>query len=102
MFEPISGWVVRRTSALKVGPFTPARNLYRSPLEDWLLRAWRAGLKHVNDNRITVLKDNTKWLTKKVNEKMPDGSVSDLSEVIAALTGDSARRQTQPDFERSS
>jgi hypothetical protein len=40
-----------------------------------------------------VLKDNTKWLTKKVNEKLPDGSVSEeligrwLREVLADGSG---------------
>ncbi len=59
LFEPISGWVLRRAAALRVGAFTPAMQLYRTPLEDWLLRAWRCGLAHVDGGLVTVLKDNT-------------------------------------------
>jgi hypothetical protein len=41
-----------------------------------------------------VLKDNTKWLTKKVNEKLPDGSVSE--ELIGKWLRDALSDPTSP------
>lgn len=58
-FEPISTWVVRRKAALTIGPFSPAATLYRMPMQQWLMRAWRAGLHHVDLPAVTVVKDCT-------------------------------------------
>jgi hypothetical protein len=57
-FEPASAWLLRREAALKVGPWTSAAKLYRPPICDWLLRAWRAGLRLSQDDRITLIKPN--------------------------------------------
>ena len=59
-FEPISGWMARTEAARRVGPVRPAITLYRSPLDDWMLRTARAGLGHINDDAIVVLKDNSR------------------------------------------
>lgn len=59
-FEPVSAWVMRRTAMLQLWPFTPALRIHRTPLEDFVLRAWRAGLAHVDGDTITVIKDNAK------------------------------------------
>jgi hypothetical protein len=61
-FEPISAWMARVPAARRVGRFLPAGGLYRPPIEEWLLRAARAGLTHVNDARVMVLKDNSRPL----------------------------------------
>jgi hypothetical protein len=58
-YEPISTWVVRRTTALTIGPFSPAATLFRMPLQQWMMRAWRAGVRHVDLPEVTVLKDDT-------------------------------------------
>lgn len=42
-FDPSSFWVVRRSFADAVGPWRPAITLRRTPVCDWLLRAWRLG-----------------------------------------------------------
>jgi GT2 family glycosyltransferase len=57
--EPISSWIVRRSAADLVGPMTPASACYRTPVEDWAMRAWRSGIKVVASDEITVVKDNT-------------------------------------------
>jgi len=67
VFEPVSSWVVRRNSAELVGDWTPAATIVRTPLEDWLLRAWRAGLRAIFSNRVSVLYCNAEkkiWLKK--------------------------------------
>jgi hypothetical protein len=38
-----------------VGPWRSAREIYRTPAEDWLLRAWRRGARMHFDPVITVL-----------------------------------------------
>jgi hypothetical protein len=57
--EPISSWIVRRSAADLVGPMTPASACYRTPVEDWAMRAWRSGIKVIASDEITVVKDNT-------------------------------------------
>lgn len=58
-FEPISTWVVRTKIAHAIGPFSPASTLYRMSPQDWLLRAWRAGISYRDLPIVTVLKDCT-------------------------------------------
>ncbi|MGH0034065.1 MAG: glycosyltransferase family 2 protein [Myxococcota bacterium] len=55
-FEPCSAWVFTRSLADRVGPWRPAATLYRSPLEDWLLRAWRVGARATFGRKVTVFK----------------------------------------------
>lgn len=42
-FDPSSFWLVRTAYARAVGPWRPAGVLWRTPLDDWLMRAWRRG-----------------------------------------------------------
>lgn len=42
-FDPSSFWIVRTAFARAVGLWRPAVTLRRTPLCDWLLRAWRRG-----------------------------------------------------------
>ena len=60
-FEPTSSWVFRRSLVDRVGAWRPARELYRVPLQDWLLRAWRAGVRTSMGSAVTVLKINTHY-----------------------------------------
>lgn len=58
--EPLSAWVVDRRVVARVGPMTPAAQLFRTPLEDWALRMWRAkGVQVRFDPVISVIKDNS-------------------------------------------
>ena len=45
MIEPASGWVFRRELVEQIGPWRSARGLQRPPIQDWFLRAWRAGIR---------------------------------------------------------
>jgi glycosyltransferase involved in cell wall biosynthesis len=55
-FEPCSSWVFRRELVDTIGRWRPAENLYRAPLHDWLLRAWRQNVKVACGDEITVLR----------------------------------------------
>lgn len=55
-FEPCSAWVFGREVFAAVGPWQPSALLYRTPMEDWLLRAWRAGVELVQCDEISVLR----------------------------------------------
>ena len=55
-FEPSSSWVVRRSSAQRVGDWRSSTELHRTPLADWVLRAWRAGLALTTAPAVTVIK----------------------------------------------
>lgn len=56
LLEPCSFWVVRSSLARAVGPWRPARELMRSPLRDWLLRAWRLERQFCLGARLTGLR----------------------------------------------
>jgi glycosyltransferase involved in cell wall biosynthesis len=56
IFDPSSFWLVRTPYAKKVGPWRPASDLWRTPLRDWIMRAWRFGGKFSFGNRITGLR----------------------------------------------
>lgn len=55
-FEPASAWVMRTDAARRVGAWRPSPDLYRVPLQDWLLRAWRSGLRPVSAKSPTCIK----------------------------------------------
>jgi GT2 family glycosyltransferase len=56
LFEPVSAWIMTAKAARRVGLWQPAARLYRTPLVDWILRAWREGLVHVDSPLFTVLR----------------------------------------------
>jgi glycosyltransferase involved in cell wall biosynthesis len=55
-FEPCSAWVVTAELAQRVGEWRSAATLYRTPMEDWLLRSARAGARFAFGEQVTVLK----------------------------------------------
>lgn len=59
-FEPVSTWVMRRELLTKVGAWKPASTIYRTPLEDWIMRAWRADIVIAFDDTVTALYCNGK------------------------------------------
>ncbi len=61
MFEPASAWVIRRSFADKVGHWRPSLELYRSSLQDWVIRAWRADVKLRFGEKLSVLKVTTHY-----------------------------------------
>ena len=60
-FEPASSWVFTRALWRAVGDWRPARTLYRTPIEDWLLRAWRQRPLAIAAHECTVLNIRTYW-----------------------------------------
>jgi glycosyltransferase involved in cell wall biosynthesis len=57
--DPSSFWLVRTTLAKAVGPWRLARDLWRNPISDWLLRAWKASNKVVFGRTMTGLRIHT-------------------------------------------
>ena len=55
-FDPSSFWLVQTRYARRVGLWRPAVTLWRTPLGDWLLRAWRLGGTLVFGRHITGLR----------------------------------------------
>ncbi len=68
LFEPCSAWAFQTELARAVGPWRLAREIYRTPAEDWLLRIWRHGARVSFDEAITVLHLITHY-----RRKRPDG-----------------------------
>jgi glycosyltransferase involved in cell wall biosynthesis len=55
VFVFASAWVFTRELAARVGPWRSARDLFVSPSQDWLFRAWRSGARMRFHPRATVL-----------------------------------------------
>ena len=55
-FEPCSTWVFRRNVVETVGPWRHSTTIFRIPIEDWLMRAWRAGIAVAQPRNITALR----------------------------------------------
>ncbi len=58
-FEPVSAWVMTKSAAQAVGSWQQAKTIYRTPLEDWMLRAWATGVAHTDSTFVTVIKNGT-------------------------------------------
>ena len=56
LFEPSSFWLIRTSYAKAVGFWNPSTSLWRTPLRDWLMRAWRQGGKFSFGDKITGVK----------------------------------------------
>jgi hypothetical protein len=56
VFDPSSFWLIRLPYARRVGPWRRARDVWRTPLRDWLLRAWRLGGAFRFGTRVTGLR----------------------------------------------
>lgn len=52
---------MRRELAAQVGDWRPSRAIHRTPMVDWLLRAWRAGATLVTGDQIRILKLNVHY-----------------------------------------
>ena len=55
-FEPCSAWVFETRLAQRVGRWRPAREIYRTPLEDWALRCLQAGADIGFGRDVSVIK----------------------------------------------
>lgn len=53
-YEPASSWVVDTTFIKKTGYWKYFNEIYRVPIEDYILRAWRAGAEFYFSNTISV------------------------------------------------
>ncbi|TNE61319.1 MAG: glycosyltransferase family 2 protein [Alphaproteobacteria bacterium] len=81
LFEPISSWVTRRDLIQKVGLFFPAGQLHRTPVEQWVLRAWRAGVRCHFDDTVTSIYCNAEKDRKAVDAA---GSIYDNTDAEGA------------------
>lgn len=97
LFEPMSAWIMTRDAARRIGRFNSAVSLFRTPLEDWLLRALRKGLTHVEGAEVTILKNNAKaGVGKFVYDRHPAVLVEWLEQLRSAST-ESLRERVKQD-----
>jgi len=59
IFESASSWVIKTSQAKKIGYWKQAREIHRSPMQNWVTRAWRKNTKFVFGDKITTLKIDT-------------------------------------------
>lgn len=55
-FDPSSFWLVRTAYARTVGPWRHSSRLWRTPLRNWIMRAWRLGGVFSFGDKITGLR----------------------------------------------
>ena len=56
LFEPASAWIFDRGIVERIGLWAHPLTVYRPPLQDFVMRAWRAGAHFAFENVPTVLK----------------------------------------------
>ncbi|MFQ6538550.1 MULTISPECIES: glycosyltransferase family 2 protein [Aphanothece] len=74
-YDPSSFWLVRTAFARQVGPWTHSSRLWRTPLRDWLLRAWRRGGRFVFGGElvgIRVVTHNHRPSRRRYNARTPE------------------------------
>jgi glycosyltransferase involved in cell wall biosynthesis len=94
LFEPVSAWVMTRRASRRLKRWNPAATLWRPPLADWILRAWRAGLRYADGETITVLKHSVYTIEdrrSKLLYDVPTGALDDWAVRIAAEGPDAFR-----------
>lgn len=57
-FEPCSTWIVNTKRAHRIGLWRRSTTIHRTPLADWILRAWRARATFTFGERVTAI-----WVT---------------------------------------
>ena len=104
-FDPSSFWVIRTSYAKAVGPWRPAVSLWRTPLRDWLMRAWRRGGTFCFGDRVTGLRFLTQNLRKgsplyahatPEHEYMLDRMQNGSADTIRALIEEQLARARDP------
>lgn len=90
-FEPSSFWVIRTPYARAVGSWRPASGLWRTPLREWLMRAWRLGGTFSFGSEVTGLRFLTQnlraqgphyahatpeheYMVKRMEQELPDAT----------------------------
>jgi len=56
LFEPSSFYIIKKTYASQVGAWRHSSELWRPPLRDWLMRAWREGGRFSFGDQITGIR----------------------------------------------
>jgi len=55
LFETVSSWVIKTTHAKRIGYWKEPREIHRTQLQNWVIRAWRKKTKFVFGDKISVL-----------------------------------------------
>jgi len=53
-YEPASSWILKSEAAISIGFWNSYTTLYRHPIEDYLLRAWRSSIRFYFAKKVTV------------------------------------------------
>lgn len=61
LFEPASAWVFKRSLIEKAGLWRSTLTIHRTPIQDWVIRAWRKRVRFVAGDVTTVLKFGTHY-----------------------------------------
>jgi len=77
LFESASSFVIKTSHAKRIGYWKQYREIHRTPMLNWVTRAWRKKTKFVFGEKITVLKINTHHNIKDI----PNYSVKSLEHI---------------------
>ena len=58
-FEPCSSWVIKTSFAKKIGYWKPSYELYRRPIQDYIMRAWKDKAKFYFGTHVTCFHIST-------------------------------------------
>jgi len=92
LFEPASAWVFRRDLVDRVGIWVHPRQTFRSPLQDFIMRIWRANARFSFGDVPTVLKIVTFRTTESGGTyAVRSHQHSSLAETLAGKSADEQR-----------
>lgn len=84
--EPVSAWVITRALAEKVGPWRASSELYRPSIQDWVLRAYRAGARVTPGMEVTCMKFENQWSAEAPERKYDTPAVAQQAALRAMQT----------------
>lgn len=91
LFEPASAWIFKKDLADKTGPWRSSQNIFRTPLHDWALRAWRAGAVLITNPKITCIKIQTHINNSEVANEY-DSAADEHEKMFKMLSSNSSDR----------
>lgn len=88
-FEPASSWIIKQAAVKKIGLWNYYTDLYRTPIEDYLLRAWRSKCTFYFSSIVTTWNIGTQYNNNSLR-KCYDYKSIEHSEIIVLIESNSA------------
>jgi glycosyltransferase involved in cell wall biosynthesis len=101
-FEPCSTWIVKTKKAQQIGLWSRSTTIHRTPLADWILRAWRARTTFTFGERITAVRVSSHYKKKDVTNSgvyaVQSTEHEYIDRLLSTLSCDDIRKRIDASF----